>query len=31
VEELGTVWKNPEEVREIKWPLHLRVGFLKRR
>ncbi len=25
-EELGTVWKNPEEVREIKWPLHLRVG-----
>jgi SAM-dependent methyltransferase len=31
VEELGRVWKNPEEVREIKWPLHLRVGFLKRR
>ena len=25
-QELGTVWKNPEEVREIKWPLHLRVG-----
>jgi ubiquinone/menaquinone biosynthesis C-methylase UbiE len=31
VEELGTVWKNSEEVREIKWPLQLRVGFLKRR
>jgi SAM-dependent methyltransferase len=30
-EELGTVWKDPEEVREIKWPLHLRVGVLKRR
>ena len=30
-EGLWTVWKNPEEVREIKWPLHLRVGVLKRR
>ena len=30
VEELGTVWKNPEEVREIKWPLHLRVGVWNR-
>jgi SAM-dependent methyltransferase len=28
VEELGMVWKSPEEVREIKWPLHLRVGVL---
>jgi len=26
LEELGTVWKNPEEVREIKWPLHFRAG-----
>ena len=31
VKELGTVWKNPEEMREIKWPLHLRVGVLQRR
>src|SRR5438552_5473432 len=30
VEELGAVWKNPEEMREIKWPLHLRVGVLQR-
>jgi SAM-dependent methyltransferase len=29
VEELGAVWKNPELVREIRWPLHLRVGVLK--
>ena len=29
VEELGAVWKNPEQVRETKWPLHLRVGVLK--
>jgi SAM-dependent methyltransferase len=31
VEEFETVWKNPEEVREIKWPLHLRVGVRQRR
>ena len=31
MEELGAVWKNPEQAREIKWPLHLRVGVLKRR
>jgi SAM-dependent methyltransferase len=30
VEELGAIWKNPEQVREIKWPLHLRVGVLRR-
>ncbi|PYK70386.1 MAG: class I SAM-dependent methyltransferase [Verrucomicrobia bacterium] len=30
VRELGTVWKNPEELREIKWPLHLRVGVLQK-
>ena len=30
LEEIGTVWKNPEEVREIKWPLHLRVGVRQR-
>jgi SAM-dependent methyltransferase len=30
VKELGAVWKNPEEMREIKWPLHLRVGVLRR-
>jgi SAM-dependent methyltransferase len=29
VEELGTIWENPEHVREIKWPLHLRVGVLQ--
>ena len=31
LEELATVWKNPEDVREIRWPLHLRVGVLQRR
>ena len=31
LKELGTVWKNPEEVREIKWPLHLRVGVRDKR
>ena len=31
VEEIGTVWKNPEEAREIKWPLYLRVGVLQKR
>jgi len=31
LEELGTVWKNPEEVREIKWPLHLRVAVRQSR
>ena len=30
VGELGTVWKNPEELREIKWPLHLRIGVLQK-
>jgi SAM-dependent methyltransferase len=29
-EELGRVWKDPEEVREIKWPLHLGVSILQR-
>ena len=29
-EELGTVWENPEEVHEMKWPLHLRVGVRQR-
>lgn len=29
-EELGTVWQNPEEVREMKWPLHVRVGVRQR-
>jgi SAM-dependent methyltransferase len=31
MEELGAVWKNPEQVREIKWPLHLRVGVRDKR
>jgi SAM-dependent methyltransferase len=26
VEELRALWKNPERVRDMKWPLHLRVG-----
>jgi hypothetical protein len=30
MEELGAVWKNPAQVREIKWPLHLRVGVRER-
>jgi SAM-dependent methyltransferase len=30
MEELGAVWNNPEQVREIKWPLHLRVGVRQR-
>jgi len=30
VEELRAVWKNPEQMREIKWPLHLRVGVLRK-
>ncbi|PYM02511.1 MAG: SAM-dependent methyltransferase [Verrucomicrobia bacterium] len=30
VEELRALWKNPEEVRDIKWPLHLRVGVLQK-
>ena len=30
MEELGAVWNNPEQVREIKWPLHLRVGGRQR-
>src|SRR5438128_6041784 len=30
VGELGAVWKNPEQVREIRWPLHLRVGVFCR-
>jgi SAM-dependent methyltransferase len=29
-QEFGAIWKNPEEVREIKWPLHLRVGVRQR-
>jgi SAM-dependent methyltransferase len=29
-EELEAVWKDPETVREMKWPLHLRVGVLQR-
>jgi SAM-dependent methyltransferase len=28
-EELRAVWKNPEQMREIKWPLLLRVGVRK--
>jgi len=30
VEELRALWKNPEQVREIKWPLLLRVGVLQK-
>jgi SAM-dependent methyltransferase len=30
MEELGAVWNNPEQVREIKWPLYLRVGVRQR-
>jgi SAM-dependent methyltransferase len=30
MEELGAVWNNPEQVREIKWPLHVRVGVRQR-
>ena len=30
MEELGAIWNNPEQVREIKWPLHLRVGVRQR-
>jgi SAM-dependent methyltransferase len=29
VEEVKAVWKDPEQMRETKWPLHLRVGVLK--
>jgi SAM-dependent methyltransferase len=29
VEELGGVWKDREQMRETKWPLHLRTGILK--
>jgi len=28
-DELREVWKNPEQTREIKWPLRLRVGVLQ--
>jgi SAM-dependent methyltransferase len=31
LKKLRTVWQNPEEVCNIKWPLHLRVGVLQRR
>ena len=30
MEELGAFWNNPEQVREIKWPLHVRVGIRQR-
>jgi ubiquinone/menaquinone biosynthesis C-methylase UbiE len=30
VDELRARWKNPEQVREIKWPLLLRVGVLQK-
>ena len=30
-QELGAIWKNPEEVRKIKWPLHVRVGVRDKR
>src|SRR5438045_5614495 len=30
VEELRALWKNPKQVREIKWPLLLRVGVLQK-
>jgi SAM-dependent methyltransferase len=30
MEDLGAIWKNPEQVRDIKWPLHLRVGVVQR-
>jgi hypothetical protein len=29
VEELRALWKNPEQVREIKWPLLLRIVLQK--